>query len=71
MSGLSIALKFLPKIPLGNDPEIHYMPNGTSVATLNIATNDGYKNKTNGQFIEKTEWHKVSVFGQFSEILNN
>lgn len=54
---------------LGRDPEVRNMPSGMSVATLSVATNDGYKDKATGQFIESTEWHRVNVFGQQAETL--
>ena len=56
---------------VGVDPEIRYMPNGGSVITLSIATNDGYKDKSTGKFIDHTEWHRVSAFGQLAETLGN
>lgn len=54
---------------LGKDPEVRYMPSGMVVATLSLATNDGYKDKNTGQFIDITEWHRVNVFGQQAETL--
>ncbi len=53
---------------LGVDPEVRYMPNGTAVANLRLATNDGYKDKNTGQFVENTEWHRVVLFGRLGEI---
>lgn len=53
---------------MGADPEVRYMPNGTAVATLRLATNDGYKDKNTGQFVENTEWHRVVLFGRLGEI---
>ena len=53
---------------MGADPEVRYMPNGTAVATLRMATNDGYKDKQSGQFVETTEWHRVVLFGRLAEI---
>ncbi len=53
---------------MGADPEVRYMPNGTAVANLRLATNDGYKDKTTGQFVENTEWHRVVLFGRLGEI---
>lgn len=54
---------------LGQEPEMRYMPNGNSVANVNIATNDGYKDKQTGQFIDSTEWHRVVVFGKLAEVV--
>jgi single-strand DNA-binding protein len=53
---------------LGADPEVRYMPNGTALANLRIATTDGYKDKNTGQFVEQTEWHKVVLFGRQAEV---
>ena len=53
---------------LGADPEVRYMPSGGAVANLRLATNDGYKDKNSGQFVENTEWHRVVVFGRLAEI---
>ncbi|WP_116963606.1 single-stranded DNA-binding protein [Fastidiosibacter lacustris] len=55
---------------LGADPEIRYMPSGMSVANLRLATNDGYKDRQTGQFIENTEWHRVVVFGKQAEVIS-
>lgn len=53
---------------LGQDPEIRYMPSGEAVANLSLATSETWKDKSTGQQQEKTEWHKVSVFGKLAEI---
>ena len=53
---------------LGANPEVRYMPNGTAVANLRLATNDGYRDKQSGQFVESTEWHRVVLFGRLAEI---
>ncbi len=54
---------------LGADPEVRYMPSGMSVANLRLATNDGYKDRQTGQFIENTEWHRVVIFGKQAEVI--
>ncbi len=48
---------------LGNDPEIRTMNNGGKVATLSIATSESWKDKNTGERREKTEWHRVVIFG--------
>ncbi len=48
---------------LGNDPEIRSMNNGGKVCTLSIATSESWKDKNTGEKREKTEWHRVVVFG--------
>lgn len=55
---------------LGAAPEVRYMPSGMSVVNLRVATNDGYKDRQTGQFIENTEWHRVVVFGKQAEIVS-
>ena len=53
---------------LGRDPEMRYMPNGTPVTSLNVATNRKY-NSSHGQKIEETTWFRVSVFGKQAEVV--
>lgn len=52
---------------LGNDPEIRYMPNGKAAANLTLATSESWKDQS-GQLQERTEWHRVSMFGKLAEI---
>lgn len=52
---------------LGRDPEVRYMPNGDAVANMNLATTENWKDK-NGEKQEKTEWHRVVMFGKVAEI---
>ena len=54
---------------LGFDPEIRYMPSGTTLANLSVATNDYYKNKATGETAELTEWHRIKVFGQMADTI--
>ena len=54
---------------LGADPEIRYMPNGSAVAHINIATNESWKDKQTGEVQERTEWHKVSLFDKLAQIV--
>ena len=53
---------------LGNDPEIRYMPNGGAVASITIATSESWRDKQTGEQREKTEWHRVSLFGKLAEV---
>ncbi|MCW5597692.1 MAG: single-stranded DNA-binding protein [Chitinophagaceae bacterium] len=58
-------------IILGNltrDPEIRYMPNGDAAATINVATNEKYKDKS-GEKVEKVEYHRIVMFGKIAEIV--
>ena len=54
---------------LGRDPEVRYMPNGNAVANLTLATDESYKDKTTGQKVEATEWHRVTAYGKLAEII--
>ncbi len=53
---------------LGADPETRYMPSGGAVTNLSIATSDTWKDKQTGEQKERTEWHKVAMFGRLAEI---
>ena len=52
---------------LGKDPELRYLPDGSAVAGVSIATTESWKGKS-GEKQEKTEWHRVSFFGKLAEI---
>lgn len=52
---------------LGRDPEIRYMPSGDALASFSVATTDSWKDKS-GQKQERTEWHRISMFGKLAEI---
>jgi single-strand DNA-binding protein len=52
---------------LGNDTEMKYTAGGMAVCTLSLATTSVRKDK-DGQQIEKTEWHRVKLFGKLGEI---
>lgn len=53
---------------LGNDPEIRYMPAGGAVANLTLATSESWRDKQSGEMREKTEWHRVVIFGKLAEV---
>lgn len=52
---------------LGGDPEKRFTPSGQPVATFNIATTERWKDRTNNQPQERTEWHRIVVWGQQAE----
>ena len=52
---------------LGDDPLIRYMPNGNPVANLSVATSESWKDDQ-GQKQERTEWHRVVIFGKLADI---
>lgn len=53
---------------LGADPETRAMPSGSTVANLRIATTENWKDRTSGENQERTEWHRVALFGKLAEI---
>jgi len=53
---------------LGADPEVRYMPSGSAVANLRLATSESWRDKTTGEPQERTEWHRVALFGKLGEI---
>ena len=53
---------------LGAKPEIKYASNGNAISNLSVATSESWTDKSTGQKQEKTEWHRVSLFGKVAEI---
>ena len=53
---------------LGADPEVRYTQSGSPVANLRIATSERWKDKQSGEPQERTEWHRVVLFGKLGEI---
>ncbi|MCE8002972.1 single-stranded DNA-binding protein [Billgrantia ethanolica] len=53
---------------LGQDPEVRFMPSGSPVANLRVATTDTWTDKQSGQRQERTEWHSVVLFNRLAEI---
>ncbi|MEA3410768.1 MAG: single-stranded DNA-binding protein [Pseudomonadota bacterium] len=53
---------------LGADPEVRYSPSGSAVANLRLATTDNWRDKQSGEQQERTEWHRVVLFGKLGEI---
>lgn len=53
---------------LGRDPEVRYTANGGAVANITVATSEQWTDKQSGQKQEKTEWHRVVMFGRLGEI---
>ena len=54
---------------LGQDPELRYTGNGTAVCNMRLATNEAYRD-SEGQLVEKTEWHSIVSWGRLAEICN-
>jgi single-strand DNA-binding protein len=53
---------------LGNDPETRAMPSGSTVTNLSVATSESWKDKQTGEQKDRTEWHRVAMFGRLAEI---
>lgn len=53
---------------LGSDPELKYTSNSQAVAKFSVATSEQWKNKQTGDMQEKTEWHRIVVWGKMAEI---
>ena len=52
---------------LGRDPEMRYTPTGKPVTQFSVAVNQSTKNQQTGEWIEETDWFRVSVFGDRAE----
>lgn len=53
---------------LGRDPEVRYTQSGAAVATLALATSESWRDKNTGEQRDRTEWHRVSLFGKLAEV---
>lgn len=53
---------------LGADPEVRYMPTGSAVTTVSLATTRRWKDRQTGDRREATEWHRVVFFNRLAEI---
>lgn len=56
---------------LGKDAEIRYTPGGTAVSTVSVATTESWTDKSSGDRQEKTEWHRVVIWGKTAESLKD
>ncbi|MDO9238364.1 MAG: single-stranded DNA-binding protein [Aquabacterium sp.] len=53
---------------LGRDPEVRYTPNGAAVCNVSVATTRNWKDKSSGEKVEETEWHRVVFYDRLAEI---
>ena len=53
---------------LGRDPEVRYAPSGSAIANITLATTRSWKDKTSGEKVEETEWHRVVFYDRLAEI---
>ena len=54
---------------LCRDPEMKYLPSGSAVVSISVATDESYNDKNTGQKVEKTEFHRLTAFGKLAEII--
>jgi single-strand DNA-binding protein len=52
---------------LGRDPEMRYTPNGRPVTEFSVAVNQSTKNQQTGEWVEATDWFRVTVWGDRAE----
>ena len=52
---------------LGRDPEIRRLPSGDPVANLSLATKECWTDRSSGEIRERTEWHRVALFGRLAD----
>ena len=55
---------------LGAKPELKYSSSNVAITNLSVATSESWTDKSTGQKQEKTEWHRVSVFGKLAEVIS-
>ena len=53
---------------LGNDPELKTLPSGGSVANFSVATTESWTDKSSGNAQERTEWHRITVYGKLADL---
>jgi single-strand DNA-binding protein len=53
---------------LGQEPETRYMPSGSAVTNISVATSESWKDKESGDQVDRTEWHRVAFFNRLAEI---
>ena len=53
---------------LGRDPEVRYTPSGAAICNVTLATSRNWKDKTSGEKVEETEWHRVVFYDRLAEI---
>ena len=53
---------------LGRDPEIRYSSRGNAVVNVSVATNETWKDRQTGEAQERTQWHRIVIFGKLGEV---
>lgn len=52
----------------GRDPEVRYLPSGKAICNISLATSNKWKDKSSGEMMEETQWHRVQFFDKLAEI---
>ncbi len=52
----------------GRDPEVRYAPSGAAICNISIATSSRRKDKSSGETVEDTQWHRVTFYDRLAEI---
>ncbi|HSV78213.1 MAG TPA: single-stranded DNA-binding protein [Ramlibacter sp.] len=52
----------------GRDPEVRYLPSGQAVANVTLATSSRRKDRTSGETVEDTQWHRITFYDRLAEI---
>ena len=55
---------------LGRDPETRYMPSGSAVTNVSVATSKSWRDRESGEQRDRTEWHRIVFFNRVAEIAN-
>ena len=53
---------------LGRDPELRYTQSGQAVANFSLATSENWNDKSSGERVERTEWHRIVAWGKTAEL---
>ena len=53
---------------LGSDPELRSTGSGVSICSFSLATSESWTDKQSGEKQERTEWHRIKIFGRLGEI---
>lgn len=53
---------------LGADPEVRYGNNGNAIVNISVATNETWKHRDTGEAQQRTQWHRIVIFGKLAEI---
>lgn len=54
---------------VGQDPDVRFMPDGTTAMNFSVATNRRWTDRTSGELREETDWHRISVFDKLADVM--